>query len=753
MTVGERLQSYRKQHNLSQEELAKQLFVTRQTISLWETDQTLPTIDNLVRLKDILEVSIDDILTGPQDKPEEANLPLESYEFKYSKPIFKSVFKITNSKSFWTHLVLTLLLILNTARTYFVVTDDVSKGLYWGFTIIAVIFFIRYIIGLTKAWSISINNALKNTYKYDVFDGCIRVTVTKGDETLAVRNITSEGVSRCWSTKDLYIFEHQKVIYCLKKQCLNSNSYLHFFFYKGKKFKQKNTNALSITSNIFFVLSFLTIFAGIICTAAMSASNNLYYENMWVFFLFLPIPIVSIILGVLKLKRREKGTNNIVAGLIMAFLLIIYGSFSFIYEEPETVVRPTVDIEIDEDEEVTAFFDYISEIEKTVKIDLPDSAVITDISVLGGNESSWNEDQYYAVITLKISDYDAQKFEKDQMKFEFWTAQLRDDYDQLLPSRYRGTDADYYLLYNTTYGTYNTIPTVDGKYRFWYLCYYTDENCFKAIDYTISYYTEHKSLWHSSLDNNYSVLGEALEATNLNGCEISEWARGNVESTNFESDVYLVMDERYNTAYHDLYLVVENKSQLHFYDLYQEDYPGAYNQKLYLADLDGDGIDEIIINRCIALTGGAGGYLSQIFKFDGTLFYEFFDSCNTHQFNTGFTSKFENEFKLEVSNIFTGYKTVLNFRNSPEDYRLYYWQKDGKVLDETALIDSLMLDSFCGFEPKDIDKDGIYEIVCTQYTSLMGHSDYTGDAKTVLKYNEKYKTFEVIDAEFIPYEE
>ena len=92
MTVGERLQQYRKLHNLSQEELAKQLFVTRQTISLWETDQTLPTIDNLVRLKHILENSIDDILTGPQESlGNDEEQPLEKYEFKYNKRIFKSV--------------------------------------------------------------------------------------------------------------------------------------------------------------------------------------------------------------------------------------------------------------------------------------------------------------------------------------------------------------------------------------------------------------------------------------------------------------------------------------------------------------------------------------------------------------------------------------------------------------------------------------------------------------------------------------
>ena len=64
MTTGESIQKYRKEQGLSQEELGQKLMVSRQTVSLWETDQTVPTIDNLVRLKEIFNVSIDDLLAG-----------------------------------------------------------------------------------------------------------------------------------------------------------------------------------------------------------------------------------------------------------------------------------------------------------------------------------------------------------------------------------------------------------------------------------------------------------------------------------------------------------------------------------------------------------------------------------------------------------------------------------------------------------------------------------------------------------------
>jgi transcriptional regulator with XRE-family HTH domain len=73
MTVGEKISNLRKSQKMSQEQLAEKMYVTRQTVSLWETDQTLPTIENLVRLKDIFGVSIDQMLCSNETKMEKHN--------------------------------------------------------------------------------------------------------------------------------------------------------------------------------------------------------------------------------------------------------------------------------------------------------------------------------------------------------------------------------------------------------------------------------------------------------------------------------------------------------------------------------------------------------------------------------------------------------------------------------------------------------------------------------------------------------
>ena len=73
MTIGEKIYKLRKQQGMSQEELAEKMYVSRQTVSLWETNQTFPTIENLIRLKDIFGIPIDHILCNDQLKESKHN--------------------------------------------------------------------------------------------------------------------------------------------------------------------------------------------------------------------------------------------------------------------------------------------------------------------------------------------------------------------------------------------------------------------------------------------------------------------------------------------------------------------------------------------------------------------------------------------------------------------------------------------------------------------------------------------------------
>ena len=59
MTVGQRIAKCRKNKNISQEQLAEMLEVSRQTVSKWETDVTAPDTGNMIWLSKIFEVSVE----------------------------------------------------------------------------------------------------------------------------------------------------------------------------------------------------------------------------------------------------------------------------------------------------------------------------------------------------------------------------------------------------------------------------------------------------------------------------------------------------------------------------------------------------------------------------------------------------------------------------------------------------------------------------------------------------------------------
>lgn len=59
---SENLKAYRKAKGLTQEELAVRLHVVRQTVSKWEKGLSVPDADLLVRLAEVLEVSVSQLL-------------------------------------------------------------------------------------------------------------------------------------------------------------------------------------------------------------------------------------------------------------------------------------------------------------------------------------------------------------------------------------------------------------------------------------------------------------------------------------------------------------------------------------------------------------------------------------------------------------------------------------------------------------------------------------------------------------------
>ncbi|MFQ7236351.1 MAG: helix-turn-helix transcriptional regulator, partial [Enterococcus hulanensis] len=67
MTLGNNFFNARKKQGLSQEEVAEKLGVSRQTISKWELDETLPDINQSKKLAATFKVSLDELIEFDPD--------------------------------------------------------------------------------------------------------------------------------------------------------------------------------------------------------------------------------------------------------------------------------------------------------------------------------------------------------------------------------------------------------------------------------------------------------------------------------------------------------------------------------------------------------------------------------------------------------------------------------------------------------------------------------------------------------------
>lgn len=95
MNLGEKLFELRKTKNLTQDEVAEKLNVTRQTISKWETNQSLPDFDKIVPICELFEIGVEELLTGKKEEKQEKN---EEQEEKKEKVLTKQEAKEKSAK-------------------------------------------------------------------------------------------------------------------------------------------------------------------------------------------------------------------------------------------------------------------------------------------------------------------------------------------------------------------------------------------------------------------------------------------------------------------------------------------------------------------------------------------------------------------------------------------------------------------------------------------------------------------------------
>ncbi len=94
MELGKQIKKYRNEFDISQDELAEKVYVSRQTISNWENDKNYPDINSLLRLSEVFHVSIDILIRGDIEEIKAEISQEDRRRFKKTSNIFTALFLV-----------------------------------------------------------------------------------------------------------------------------------------------------------------------------------------------------------------------------------------------------------------------------------------------------------------------------------------------------------------------------------------------------------------------------------------------------------------------------------------------------------------------------------------------------------------------------------------------------------------------------------------------------------------------------------
>ncbi len=472
MTTGERINFYRKNLGLSQEDLGQKLLVSRQTVSLWEKDQTVPTIDNLIRLKDIFGISVDEILGCADEKKGDVQLPEEAYFMSYSKSEANKISRYIN-KPYTTRFIITVIItIIFFGSMDYTKETIVGAGIVFGIFIAITFSLIKAVVVNYRNFKIAKMRFLNSEFEYNVYQDYFTVTISKNGDFTAKYKYRFEKVDKLRDMGSFLLLLVDGRMFVLRKESLKANS----MFFLMKNYSQEKA---AVTEKrymmyksilmVLFVASLLSLFIVMIIMGMLSSESYMFFQNSWVFFIVLPIPVSSLIMGIIFKKRGYRCKKNIVAGIIFAFLLCIYGSTSFLTAEMY-------------DHSDTA----IIKVEEALDIEIPEPKQI-DTQNWSDSEQTNTRGFIYYTSDVYFTESDVEGFEKEIEENPTWLKSVPNDLVGITSPLYDFYNGSYFIVYNVDTKQINELPEDSGKYRFYYIAYDDDGNCMKIDEYDIDY--------------------------------------------------------------------------------------------------------------------------------------------------------------------------------------------------------------------------------------------------------------------------
>ncbi len=206
---------------------------------------------------------------------------------------------------------------------------------------------------------------------------------------------------------------------------------------------------------ILFILTIASLWGSIVSLSLMDEINPQhgvnFIKNMWVFWCFLPIPILSIVLGYKYKRAGFKCTKNIVGGYIIGFFLLIYGCL-WMFPTP------------------SRDYEEIDKYRSIIDAKLPTNG---ELEIQEWNTYFDEDKTNYVTINAYYEKEDVSNLVNSIKNNNHWilSKEIKSKLKIFIPSTLYRIGNYYYSIYNKTTNQYNEVPEEEGNYEIYMMRY------------------------------------------------------------------------------------------------------------------------------------------------------------------------------------------------------------------------------------------------------------------------------------------
>ena len=279
----------------------------------------------------MIDISAHEIMDAEHNDQKES--PEEVYRFAYTQEELHRLDRLQKRNLYMKPILFLLICVVLILFLNGLSAPDMMIGFAWGMLYCGAVFHFKAIHVYSKSWKNSLVRICKSAYEYRLFENYIEISIYRNQEKIRVSKCYYSDIEKIYPMDEWLLMQIGGQSFILRKSELKENSAFYAYMHQNpaKTGELPVSNRFRLISNLLFAASLLSVLGAVALVSEVSAYNGLFAENMWLFYLFAPLPISSVVVGFMLKNKGYKYKKNIIAGIIVTLILCIYGSFTFIF--------------------------------------------------------------------------------------------------------------------------------------------------------------------------------------------------------------------------------------------------------------------------------------------------------------------------------------------------------------------------------------------------------------------------------------